>query len=175
MKFPMNVSQGGESSSERARAPNFPLRIGPTGLSLISLNYSRHQSLTPHSLDSSAPGASILRCTPTVKRRGIRPCTAMQFRARGFCKKRDLAAGLGVMLVDEGGADGEAGGDSPSSSAKLQLVGVLRRGKCSGVAAAAGWEGTTGGTRGLLRWVGLLRLNPGQPTVREVGVGLCRR
>ena len=36
------------------------------------------------------------------------------------------------MLVEEGGADGEAGGDSPSSSAKLQLVGVLRRGRCSG-------------------------------------------
>ena len=47
---------------------------------------------------------------------------------------------------------------------------VLRRGKCSGVAAAAGWEGTTGGTRGHLRRVGLLRLNPGQPTVREVSV-----
>ena len=88
---------------------------------------------------------------------------------------RGLAAGLGVMLVDEGGADGEAGGDSACSSAKLQLVGVLRRGKCSGVAAAAGWEGTTGGTRGLLRRVGLLRLNPGQPTVVGVGVGLSRR
>ena len=49
------------------------------------------------------------------------------------------------MLVEEGGADGEAGGDSPSSSAKLQLVGVLRRGKCSGAAAATGWEGTIGG------------------------------
>ena len=45
---------------------------------------------------------------------------------------RGLVAGLGVMLVDEGGADGEAGGGSPSSSAKLQLVGALRRGKCSG-------------------------------------------
>ena len=88
---------------------------------------------------------------------------------------RGAALGMGGLLVGEGGADGEAGGDSACSSAKLQLVGVLRRGKCSGVAAAAGWEGTTGGTRGLLRWVGLLRLNPGQPTVREVGVGLCRR
>ena len=82
---------------------------------------------------------------------------------------------MGGLLVGEGGADGEAGGDSACSSAKLQLVGVLRRGKCSEVAAAARWEGTTGGTRGLLRRVGLLRLNPGQPTVREVGVGLCRR
>ena len=82
---------------------------------------------------------------------------------------------MGGLLVGEGGADGEAGGDSACSSAKLQLVGVLRRGKCSGVAAAAGWEGTTGGARGLLRRVGLLRLNPGQPTVWEVGVGLSRR
>ena len=85
------------------------------------------------------------------------------------------AAGLGVMLVEEGGADGEAGGDSPSSSAKLQLVGVLRRRKCSGAAAAAGREGRIGGARGLLRRVGLLRLNPGQPTVVGVGVGLSRR
>ena len=57
----MNVSQGGESSRERARAPNFPSRIGPTGLSLISLNYSRHQSLTPHSPDSSAPDGGMRR------------------------------------------------------------------------------------------------------------------
>ena len=82
--------------------------------------------------------------------------------------------GMGGLLVGEGGADGEAGGDSACSSAKLQLVGVLRRGKCSGAAAAAGWEGRSGGTRGLLRRIGLLRLNPGQPTVWEVGVGLSR-
>ena len=88
---------------------------------------------------------------------------------------RGAALGMGGLLVGEGGADGEAGGDSACSSAELQLVDVLRRGKCSGVAAAAGWEGTTGGTRGHLGWVGLLRLNPGQPTVREVGVGFCRR
>ena len=43
--------------------------------------------------------------------------------------------------MGEGGADGEAGGDSACSSAELQLVGVLRRGKCSGVAAATGREG----------------------------------
>ena len=50
-------------------------------------------------------------------------------------------AGLGVMLVEEGGADGEAGGDSPSSSAKLQLIGALRRGVCGGAARAHrfGW------------------------------------
>eukprot|EP01043_Picozoa_sp_COSAG02_P005198 COSAG02_NODE_140_length_34374_cov_913.416443_1_plen_38_part_10 len=36
----------------------------------------------------------------------------MQMTARAFCKMRGLAAGLGVMLVDEGGADEEAGGDS---------------------------------------------------------------
>ena len=29
----------------------------------------------------------------------------MHARGRGFCKMRGLAAGLGVMLVDEGGAD----------------------------------------------------------------------
>ena len=56
---------------------------------------------------------------------------------------RGLAAGLGVMLVDEGGADGEAGGDSACNSIELQLVGVLRRGRCSGVAAAAGRDRTT--------------------------------
>ena len=87
---------------------------------------------------------------------------------------RGAALVMGGLLVGEGGAGGEAGGGSACSSAELQLVDVLRRGKCSGVAAAAGWEGTTGGTRGLLRRIGLLRLNPGHPTVREVGVGLCR-
>ena len=50
--------------------------------------------------------------------------------------------GMGGLLVGEGGADGEAGGDSACSSAELQLVGVLRRGKCSGAAAATGREGT---------------------------------
>ena len=105
----------------------------------------------------------------------IRPCMGLHARARGSCKNADPGAGLGVMLVEEGGADGEAGGDSPSSSAKLKLVSVLGRDKCSGAAAAAGWEGRSGGTRGLLRRIGLLRLNPGQPTVWEVGVGLSRR
>ena len=70
---------------------------------------------------------------------------------------------------------GKRGEIAPVARQNLQLVDVLRRGKCSGVAAAAGWEGTTGGTRGHLGWVGLLRLNPGQPTVREVAVGFCRR
>ena len=73
---------------------------------------------------------------------------------------RGLVAGLGVMLVDEGGADGEAGGGSPSSSAKLQLIGALRRGKCSGGAArahrfgwAAAWRltGASPATRSLAR------------------------
>ena len=54
---------------------------------------------------------------------------------------RGLAAGLGVMLVDDGGADGEGGGGSVCNSVELQLVRTLRRGRCSGVAAAAG--GTT--------------------------------
>ena len=52
----------------------------------------------------------------------------MQMTARAFCKMRGLAAGLGVMLVDEGGADGEGGGGSACNSVELQLVGVLRRG-----------------------------------------------
>ena len=83
--------------------------------------------------------------------------------------------GMGGLLVGEGGADGEAGGDSACSLAELQLVGVLRRRKCSGVAAAAGRDRTTGGARGRLRRVGLLRLDSGQPMVGEVGVGLSRR
>ena len=40
---------------------------------------------------------------------------------------RALAVGLGVMLVDEGGADGEARGDSACNSVELQLVGVAAR------------------------------------------------
>ena len=99
----------------------------------------------------------------------------MHARGRGFCKMRGLAAGLGVMLVDEGGADGEGGGGSACSSVELQLVGVLRRGRCSGVAAAAGRDRTTGGARGRLGRVGLLRLDSGQPMVGEVGGGLSRR
>ena len=78
-------------------------------------------------------------------------------------------------MVGEGRADGEGGGSSACSSAKLQFVGVLRWRKCSGAAAATGWEGRIGGARGHLRRVGLLRLNPGQPTVWEVGVGPCHR
>ena len=34
----------------------------------------------------------------------------MHSRARIFCKKRDPAAGLGVMLVGKGGVADEAGG-----------------------------------------------------------------
>ena len=49
-------------------------------------------------------------------------------RARGFCKKARRGAGLGVMLVGEGGADGEGGGDSACSFGFLQSVGVLGRG-----------------------------------------------
>ena len=96
-------------------------------------------------------------------------------RARGSCKNADPGAGLGVMLVEEGGADGEAGGDSPSSSAKLQLVSVLGRGKCSGAAAATGREGTIGGARGRLGRIGLLRFDPAEPAAGGVRVGLSRR
>ena len=111
--------------------------------------------------------------TPTVKRRGTQ-WTAMHARARGFCKKRDLAAGLDVMLVGKGRPAGERGGPSPSSSGFLQLVGVLGRGRCARVAAAAGGGGKTGGTRGLLRRVGLFRFDSGQPMVGRVGAGLSR-
>ena len=65
--------------------------------------------------------------------------------------------GMGGLLVGEGGADGEAGGDSACSSAELQLVGVLRRGKCSGAAAATGREGRTGGARGRRSELGRVR------------------
>ena len=72
------------------------------------------------------------------------------------------------MLVGEGGADGEAGGDSACSSAELQLVGVLRRGKCSGAAAATGREGRTGGARGRRSELGRVRFDPGQPWVQQL-------
>ena len=71
------------------------------------------------------------------------------------------------MLVGEGGADGEAGGDSACSSAELQLVGVLRRGKCSGAAAATGREGRTGGARGRRSELGRVRFDPGQTCSRS--------
>ena len=82
------------------------------------------------------------------------------------------------MLVEEGGADGEAGGDSPSSSPKLKLVSVLGRGKCSGAAAATGWEGTIGGARGRLGRIGLLRFDPAHRTTggrRQPFVALLQR
>ena len=72
------------------------------------------------------------------------------------------------MLVGEGGADGEAGGDSACSSAELQLVGVLRRGKCSGAAAATGREGRNGGARGRRSELGRVRFDPGQPWVQQL-------
>ena len=76
--------------------------------------------------------------------------------------------GMGGLLVGEGGADGEAGGDSACSSAELQLVGVLRRGKCSGAAAATGREGRTGGARGRRSELGRVRFDPGQPRVQQL-------
>ena len=63
--------------------------------------------------------------------------------------------------MGEGGADGEAGGDSACSSAELQLVGGLRRGKCSGAAAATGREGRNGGARGRRSELGRVRFDPG--------------
>jgi len=49
----------------------------------------------------------------------VSPMQMTRMTARAFCKMRDLAAGLGVMLVGKGGDDGEAGGASPSSSGFL--------------------------------------------------------
>ncbi len=72
------------------------------------------------------------------------------------------------LLVGEGGADGEAGGDSACSSAELQLVGGLRRGKCSGAAAATGREGRAGGARGRRSELGRVRFDPGQPWVQQL-------
>ena len=110
--------------------------------------------------------------TPTLYKGTMHAHTPMHARGRGFCKMRGLAARLGVMLVDEGWADGEGGGGSACNSVELQLVGVLRRGRCSEVAAAARRDRRTGGARGRLRRVGLLRLDSGQPMVGEVGGGL---
>ena len=59
-------------------------------------------------------------------------------RARGLSVNADPGAGLSVMLVEEGRADGEGGRDSPSSSGFLQPIGVLRRRACGGVAAGKG-------------------------------------
>ena len=81
---------------------------------------------------------------------------------------RGAPLGMGGLLVGEGGADGEAGGDSACSSAELQLVGVLSRGKCSGVAAATGREGRTGGARGRRSELGRVRFDPGQPRVQRL-------
>ena len=79
------------------------------------------------------------------------------------------------MLVGKGGAAGERaerGGASACSSGSSQLGCVGRRGRCAWEAAAAGGGGRTSGTLGLLRRVGLLRLDPGLPTVGRVGAGL---
>jgi hypothetical protein len=119
----------------------------------------------------------ILFGRDTYRKTPRHPCHPMHThaRARGFCKKRDLAAGLGVMLVGKGRPAGERGGASASSSGFLQSVGVQGRGRCAGAAAAAGGGGRTGGARGLLRRVGLFRLHSGQPMVGRVGAGLSHR
>ena len=104
----------------------------------------------------------------------VPPMQISEITDSAFCKKRARGAGLGVVLVEQGGAADEGGGDSPSSSAFLQLVGVLGRGRCGRAAAATGRGGQTGGTRGRLRLLGLFRLDPGQPTVGEVGLGVSR-
>ena len=86
--------------------------------------------------------------TPSLKRRCMQSPPCMQMTARAFCKKRDPAARLGVMLVRKGGVADEGGGDSPSNSGFLQLVRVPERERCAGAAAATCAGGRTGGTRG---------------------------
>ena len=58
------------------------------------------------------------------------------------------AAGLREMMVEEGGADKEGGGGSPSGSGLLQQIGMLRLGACGRAAAATHRGRRIGGTRG---------------------------
>ena len=75
----------------------------------------------------------------------------MHVGGRAFCGTRDAATGLGVMLVGKGGDADEGGGAGACGSGFLQSVGVLGRGACSGVAAAAGRVGGTGVTQSWTR------------------------
>eukprot|EP01043_Picozoa_sp_COSAG02_P045512 COSAG02_NODE_4167_length_5679_cov_8.313799_5_plen_97_part_01 len=63
---------------------------------------------------SSVARARLVARAHTLIKTPMHAVATMQMTARAyaFCKMRGLAAGLGVMLVDEGGADEEAGGDS---------------------------------------------------------------
>ena len=119
----------------------------------MSENFPCKRGNFPFSPHTYAKGPIPMHAGPT-----------MQWPDSAFCKMRGLAAGLGVMMVDEGGADGEAGGGSSCNSVELMLIGILRRGRCSGVAAAAGRDRTTGGARGRLRRVmGCSGSIPGSP------------
>ena len=60
------------------------------------------------------------------------------------------AAGLVVMLVGKGLADGEGVRISACNSVSLQLVGALRWARRSGAAVATGRDSRIGGARGLL-------------------------
>ena len=128
-----------DSTTASFRPSLAALRIRPTPSVRANDRRSAHLPYTPH------PARHGFACT----------------RAR-ILQKRGSGGGAGRDAGEEGGADGEVGGDSPSSSAKLQLVSVLRRGKCGGAAAATGWEGTIGGA-GRLGRIGLLRFDPAEP------------
>ena len=72
-----------------------------------------------------------------------------------------LAPGLREMMVEEGGADEEGGGSSPSGSGFLQQIGMLRPGAC-GRAASTHGGGRIGGTCGhRLCRCGMLRFDSG--------------
>ena len=74
-----------------------------------------------------------------------------------------LAAGLVVMLVGKGLADGEGVRISACNSVSLQLMGVLRWARRSGAAVATGRDSRIGGARGRLRWLGCSGSIPGSP------------
>eukprot|EP01043_Picozoa_sp_COSAG02_P087380 COSAG02_NODE_24667_length_680_cov_10.991394_1_plen_194_part_01 len=69
------------------------------------------------------PPRSYVACTPDAKRpmHLVPPMQISEITDSAFCKKRARGVGLGAMLVEQGGAADEGGGDSPSSSAFLQL------------------------------------------------------
>ena len=146
-----------------------PPRIPPRPEDLVNARKARVCSQPSHATPDAPRRANVMD-TPTT----MHAVATMQMTARAFCKKRDPAAGLGVMLVGKGGVADEGGGGSPSSSRFLQLVRVPERERCAGAAAPTCAGGRTGGTRGRLRRVGLLRLDSGQPMVREAGVDLSR-
>jgi hypothetical protein len=112
------------------------LRVDPSRPSPVSILAPRPRRAREAHLDAIKRQLICIRGPPYANYR------------LGILQKARRGARLGVMLVEQGGAADEGGGDSPSSSAFLQLVGVLGRGRCGRAAAATGRGGHTGGTRG---------------------------